>query len=90
MAANETPSAFKLGWSPGKGRDWPCRPDGSEYSTATGHRGTYEWVTKDGLHAAYHYPGGVQTSTPVVLVPPQTSWQRAYKACVEHNKAGLV
>ena len=77
----------KLRWNPGKGRDFLRRADGAEYSIATGHRGTYEWVIKDGLHAAYHYPGGFHTETPIVLVAPQGSWQRAYRACVDHNKA---
>ena len=56
-------------------------------SVGTGREGTYHWVIKDGLHAAYHYPHGVKT--PVVLVPPQSSARRAYQACVDHNKAGL-
>lgn len=77
----------KLKWNPGKGKPLLQRADGAEYSIATGHRGTYEWVIKDGLHAAYHYPGGMQTEAPVVLVAPQSSWRRAYRACVEHNKA---
>lgn len=87
MAAIETPHEYKLDWRPGKGMF--RRADGAEYKRATGRKGIYEWVVKDRLHAAYHYPGGVQTSTPVVLLAPQTSWGKAYRACVEHNKAGL-
>jgi hypothetical protein len=78
----------KLKWNPGKGKPLLQRADGAEYSIATGHRGTYEWVIKDGLHAAYHYPGGVHTESPVVLVAPQSNWKVAYSACVGHNKAG--
>jgi hypothetical protein len=89
MGANETTHASNLRWNPGKGREFLRRADGAQYSVATGRRGTYEWVVNDGLHAAYYYPGGVQTRTPVVLVQPQSSWKRAYQACVEHNKAGL-
>jgi hypothetical protein len=63
------------------------RADGARYKTGTGHRGTYEWVVKDGLWAAYYYPGGVQTHrTRVELMPPQVSGGKAYDACVEHNK----
>jgi hypothetical protein len=65
------------------------RADGSRSKIGTGRWGTYEWVVKDGLWAAYHYPGGVQTRTPVVLMPPQSSAGKAYHACVEHNKADL-
>ena len=88
LAATETPAEFKLVWNPGNGRDFFRRADGAEYSTAIGHRGTYEWVVKDGLHSAYHYPHG--SHTPVVLQPPQRSWRRAYQACIEHNKEGVV
>ena len=76
----------KLKWRSGRGPELLRRADGAEVSIATGHRGTYEWVKKDGLNAAYHYPEGVHTDTPVVLVAPQRSWHRAYRACVEHNK----
>ena len=89
-AVNEVPlpvKGKKLKWNPGKGKPFLQRADGAEYSIAAGHRGTYEWVIKDGLHAAYHFPGGAQTETPVVLIAPQSSWQRAYRACVDHNKA---
>ena len=87
MAANETPGKMKISWNPGKGREWLQRSDGARYTVGTGRKGTYEWVMKDGLHAAYHYPCGAQTRTPVVLVPPQSSAGVAYHACVEHNKA---
>ena len=88
MAANETPQKMKIAWTPA-GPEMLRRADGTRYKTGTGVRGTYEWVVKDGLHGAYHYPGAVQTSTPVVLLAPQSSWRKAYLACVEHNKAGL-
>ena len=29
---------------------------------------SYEWAVKNGLWYAYHYQGGVQTRTPVVLI----------------------
>ena len=83
---NATRKPKKLNWRNGRGPERLRRADGAEVSIATGHRGTYEWVSKDGLHAAYHYPGGVHTDTPVVLLAPQSSWRRAYRACVEHNK----
>ena len=86
MGANETPHEHKLRWSNPYFERGGTR-DG--VSTAVGRKGTYEWVIKDGLHAAYFYPGGVQTSTPVVLAPPGSSGAKAYRACVEHNKAGL-
>ena len=89
MAANETPQEMKIAWTPPGHSEMLRRADGTRYKTGTGVRGTYEWVVKDGLHAAYHYRGGVQTSTPVVLLAPQTSWRKAYRACVEHNKASL-
>lgn len=86
MAANETPNGFKISWTPpGRGSDGLLRADGARYKIGTGLRGTYEWVVKDGLWAAYHYPGGVQTRAPVVLMPPQGSLHKAYRACVEHN-----
>ena len=89
MAANNTPQSLKIKWNPGKGRDFLRRADGAEYSLGTGRRGTYEWIVKDGLHAAYFYADGVQTRAPTVLIPPQSSWKRAYQACVDHNKSGL-
>ncbi len=81
MAANETPDGFKLRWSNPYFERGGTR-DG--LSTAVGRKGTYEWVIKDGLHSAYHHPDGAQSRTPVVLVAPQTSARRAYKACVDH------
>jgi hypothetical protein len=90
MAANETPNAQKISWNPpGRGNDGWRRADGTRGKTGTGRLGTYEWAVKDGLWYAYHYPGGVQTRTPVVLMPPQGSEHKAYRVCVEHNKAGL-
>ena len=77
----------KLKWNRGKGKPLLRRPDGAEYSIATRHRGTYGWVIKDDLDAAYHFPGGAMTETPVVLVAPQRSCRRAHRACVDHNKA---
>ena len=65
------------------------RADGPRSKIGTGRRGTYEWVEKDGLWAAYHYPGGVQTSTPVVLMAPPSSAGKSYNACVRHNNFDL-
>ena len=84
MSANETPHEFKISWSNPYFERGGTR-DG--VSVGTGRKGTYHWVIKDGLHAAYHYPHGVKT--PVVLVLPQSIATRAYRACVDHNKAGL-
>ena len=62
MAANK--SDIKISWNPGKGREWLHRADGARYTVGTGRWGTYEQVVKDGLHSAYYFPRGVQTSTP--------------------------
>jgi hypothetical protein len=89
IAATETPNAQKISWSPpGRGNDGWRRADGTRGKTGTGRFGTYEWAVKDGLWHAYHYPHGVRT--PVVLVPPQGSEHKAYRACVEHNKTGAA
>jgi hypothetical protein len=84
MAANETPHAMKLAWTPGPG----FGQGGDGVNVAVGRKGTYQWVYRDGLHPAYHYPHG--SKTPVVLPAPQDSWKRAYQAGVEHNTPGIV
>ena len=79
----------KLSWTPaGSGAPMLERPDGSRYKTAVGRWGTYEWVVdKAGRWAAYFFPGGVQTSTPVVLVAPGAGSEgQTYSACVRHNQ----
>jgi hypothetical protein len=64
--------AATISWNPpGRGSDMLHRADGARYKSGTGSTGTYEWVVKDGLWAAYFYPGGVQMQTPVVLLAPQ-------------------
>ena len=59
MGAIETPHDMKLAWTPGPGFE---RGDG--VNVAVGRKGTYHWVIRDGLHAAYHYPAAVQARKP--------------------------
>lgn len=87
MGATDTPYGETISWHLAKGQPLLRRADGAEYVTGSGLGGTFERVLKDGLWAAYYYPGGVQTDrTRVVLISPQVSDGKAYSACVEHNK----
>ena len=57
--------------------------------TGTGRLGTYEWAVKDGLWYAYHYPGELQTRTPVVLMPRKVASTSRTARAWQHNKAGF-
>jgi hypothetical protein len=89
MPATETPPEFKLKWNVRKGAEWWTRADGARWCEATGRKGIYELVVKDGLHAAYFCPRGNRAQCVVLLAPQSSSIGKSYQVCVDHNKDGL-
>jgi hypothetical protein len=89
MAAVETPPEFRLKWNVLKGAEWWTRADGARWCEATGRKGIYERVIKDGLHAAYFYPKGDRSQCVVLLAPQSGSLRKSYRVCVDHNKKSL-
>ena len=51
--------------------------------------GTHEWAVNDGLWYAYHYPGELQTRTPVVLMPRKVGSTSRTGRAWQHNTAGF-
>lgn len=84
MGAIETPHDKIISWSEG----WKTGAPAAGETIGTGYSATYKMVVRDGLYAVYRRAHGAKDWE--VLLPSQSSGIRAYKACVEDNKAGIA
>jgi hypothetical protein len=84
MSATETPQNLKISWSEG----WKGGAPAVGETIGTGQSATYNMTVRSGIYTVYRKSHGAREWE--VLLPSQGSGTRAYKACVDDNKAGIV
>jgi hypothetical protein len=84
MGAIETPRALTIKWSD----NWKGGAPAAGEVIGTGPSATYKIVVRGGLYTTYKRAHGAKKWE--VLLPSQSSGYRAYRSCVDDNKAGIV